>query len=284
MGSPIKSPDGTMRVTDMKHAGQAGRMTRMTRVAAWLVNVAIPKLIPDQVTAPLRERARTPMTGWSEPLVGSFVARSREARQIPVVTPGEQHSQVAESDTAKSPESDTALQSSLEENVPYVGPMTRLISWAVDFLLINLVAIITGLGAELIVGIFPITKNLKPALPGDRRCGLRSLDGSLLRRILVGNGPDARFSPDASSVSDGERREGQASPLHRDEPRDGAVAVGLRADPVQAPGIPGLACPHARDRGPTAVDRRCSTGTVAGRTRQITTNTSSRRPIIPSRV
>ena len=66
------------------------------------------------------------------------------------------------SSTAKSPESDTALQSSLEENVPYVGLMTRLISWAVDFLLINLVAIITGLGAELIVGIFPITKNLKP--------------------------------------------------------------------------------------------------------------------------
>ena len=46
--------------------------------------------------------------------------------------------------------------------MPYVGLMTRLISWAVDFLLINLVAIITGLGAELIVGIFPITKNLKP--------------------------------------------------------------------------------------------------------------------------
>ena len=34
------------------------RMTRMTRMTAWLVNVAIPKLIPDQVTAPLRERAR----------------------------------------------------------------------------------------------------------------------------------------------------------------------------------------------------------------------------------
>ena len=31
-----------------------------------------------------------------------------------------------------------------------------------DALLINLVAIITGLGAELIASIFPITKNLKP--------------------------------------------------------------------------------------------------------------------------
>jgi uncharacterized RDD family membrane protein YckC len=63
--------------------------------------------------------------------------------------------------TAESPESDTAVQT-LEEDVPYVGLMTRLISWAVDFLLINLAAIITGLGAQLIASIFPITKNLKP--------------------------------------------------------------------------------------------------------------------------
>jgi uncharacterized RDD family membrane protein YckC len=66
------------------------------------------------------------------------------------------------SSTAKSPESDTALQPTLQENVPYVGLLTRMISWAVDFLLINLVAIITGLGAQLIASIFPITKNLKP--------------------------------------------------------------------------------------------------------------------------
>ena len=66
------------------------------------------------------------------------------------------------SGTAESPESDAALQTTLEENVPYVGLMTRLLSWSLDFLLINLAAIITGLGAELIVSIFPITKNLKP--------------------------------------------------------------------------------------------------------------------------
>ncbi len=66
------------------------------------------------------------------------------------------------SSTVASPESDTALESTLEENAPYVGLMTRLISWAVDWLLINLAAIITGVGAELIVGIFPITKDLKP--------------------------------------------------------------------------------------------------------------------------
>jgi uncharacterized RDD family membrane protein YckC len=66
------------------------------------------------------------------------------------------------SSPSESPESDTAVQTALEENLPYVGLVTRGISWAVDALLINLVAIITGLGAELIASIFPITKNLKP--------------------------------------------------------------------------------------------------------------------------
>ena len=66
------------------------------------------------------------------------------------------------SSTAESPESDTALGTTLGENVPYVGLLTRLISWAVDFLLINLAAIITGLGVALIVAIFPITKHLQP--------------------------------------------------------------------------------------------------------------------------
>ena len=66
------------------------------------------------------------------------------------------------SSAAESPESDTALQTTPEENVPYVGLLTRLISWAVDFLLINLAAIITGLGILLIVAIFPITKHLQP--------------------------------------------------------------------------------------------------------------------------
>jgi uncharacterized RDD family membrane protein YckC len=66
------------------------------------------------------------------------------------------------SSTAESSGRDTALQATPEETVPYVGLMTRLISWAVDFLIINLAAIITGLGAQLIASIFPITKNLKP--------------------------------------------------------------------------------------------------------------------------
>ena len=65
------------------------------------------------------------------------------------------------SNPSESPESDQAVQTTLE-NLPDVGLATRVISWAVDILLINLVAIITGLGAQLIASIFPITKNLKP--------------------------------------------------------------------------------------------------------------------------
>ena len=57
MGSPLKSPNGNtpVRVTLVRDMGRAGRMTR---VVTWLVNVAIPTLIPDRLTAPLRERAR----------------------------------------------------------------------------------------------------------------------------------------------------------------------------------------------------------------------------------
>ena len=57
MDSPLRSPNGNtpVRVTLVKDAGHAGRTTRL---ATWLVNVAIPKLIPDHLTAPLRDRAR----------------------------------------------------------------------------------------------------------------------------------------------------------------------------------------------------------------------------------
>jgi uncharacterized RDD family membrane protein YckC len=63
---------------------------------------------------------------------------------------------------AASTETDTALEATLQENVPYVGLLTRVLSWGVDLLLINLVAIITGLGVALVVAIFPITKSLQP--------------------------------------------------------------------------------------------------------------------------
>ena len=66
------------------------------------------------------------------------------------------------SSTAESPGSDTALRTTLEENGPYVGLLTRVLSWAVDLLLVNLVATFTGLFVALIIAIFPITKHLQP--------------------------------------------------------------------------------------------------------------------------
>ena len=86
--------------------------------------------------------------------------------------------------------------------MPYVGLLTRVISWAVDVLLINLVAIIVGLGVELIVVHLSDHEASEATLRCDRGWRLRSLDGRLLRRVLVDNGPDARFSRDAGSVSD----------------------------------------------------------------------------------
>jgi uncharacterized RDD family membrane protein YckC len=64
--------------------------------------------------------------------------------------------------TAESPESATAVPTALEQDVPYVGLLTRVLSWALDLLVINLVAIFTGLGVELVVQIFPIAKHLQP--------------------------------------------------------------------------------------------------------------------------
>jgi uncharacterized RDD family membrane protein YckC len=60
-----------------------------------------------------------------------------------------------------SPERAAVVQSRPEGD-SYVGLVTRMISWGVDALLINLVAIITGLGVQLMVSLFPITKHLKP--------------------------------------------------------------------------------------------------------------------------
>jgi long-chain acyl-CoA synthetase len=69
--------------------------------------------------------------------------------------------------------------------------------------------------------------------------GRRRLDVCLL------NEAGELIAQTAGPVGDSWRREGEARPgagaLDRDERRDGAVALGLRTDPVQAPGIPGLA-------------------------------------------
>jgi uncharacterized RDD family membrane protein YckC len=60
------------------------------------------------------------------------------------------------------PGSEAAVQTTLEQNRTDVGLVTRVISWVVDVLMINFVAIVTGVGAELVVSVFPITKNPKP--------------------------------------------------------------------------------------------------------------------------
>jgi uncharacterized RDD family membrane protein YckC len=67
---------------------------------------------------------------------------------------------------AELPESDTAAQTTPVENVRYVGLVTRVLSWLVDVLLINLVATLTGGFVALILSIFPITKGLQPLFTG----------------------------------------------------------------------------------------------------------------------
>jgi uncharacterized RDD family membrane protein YckC len=58
---------------------------------------------------------------------------------------------------------DGAVQPAPQVDARYIGLVTRAVSWGIDEVLLNLVAIFTGLGVALIVAIFPITKNLKPA-------------------------------------------------------------------------------------------------------------------------
>jgi uncharacterized RDD family membrane protein YckC len=66
------------------------------------------------------------------------------------------------SSPAGSPERDAAAETTRGEPVRYAGLVTRVVSWGVDELLINLVAILTGVGVSLVAAIFPITKDLKP--------------------------------------------------------------------------------------------------------------------------
>jgi hypothetical protein len=66
------------------------------------------------------------------------------------------------SGVAESPEGGEPVQATLDEDVRYVGLVTRSVSWVFDALLLNLVAIMTGLGAELVLSIFPLSKNAKP--------------------------------------------------------------------------------------------------------------------------
>jgi uncharacterized RDD family membrane protein YckC len=46
----------------------------------------------------------------------------------------------------------------------FVGAVTRVVSWWFDWAVVNLVAILVGLGAELVLSIFPVTKSVKTPL------------------------------------------------------------------------------------------------------------------------
>ncbi len=50
------------------------------------------------------------------------------------------------------------------QDVGDTGVVTRSVSWLIDALLLNLAAIMTGLGAELVISIFPLSKHAQPAL------------------------------------------------------------------------------------------------------------------------
>ena len=65
---------------------------------------------------------------------------------------------------AESLESATPVQTAPEEETAFVGIVTRAISWTLDAVIINFAAILVGIGAALVLSLFPISKDLKPAL------------------------------------------------------------------------------------------------------------------------
>jgi uncharacterized RDD family membrane protein YckC len=60
-------------------------------------------------------------------------------------------------------DSKSTTQATSEEEVRPVGVVTRAVSWLVDWGIINLGAVLAGVGASLVLAIFPLSKNLKPA-------------------------------------------------------------------------------------------------------------------------
>jgi uncharacterized RDD family membrane protein YckC len=68
------------------------------------------------------------------------------------------------SDLAESPAGDAPDHATLEPNVRYVGLVTRAISWVIDAVLINAVAIGAGLGFGLVASLFHIPNEVKTVL------------------------------------------------------------------------------------------------------------------------
>jgi uncharacterized RDD family membrane protein YckC len=65
---------------------------------------------------------------------------------------------------AQSPQGGTTVEVTRGASAEPVGAMTRAIAWILDAVLVNLVAIITGIGVELILSMIPISKDLSSVL------------------------------------------------------------------------------------------------------------------------
>lgn len=63
----------------------------------------------------------------------------------------------------ESVDGESSVQASPEQEERFVGVVTRALSWGLDALLINVAAIMAGLGAALVLSIFPLGKSLQPA-------------------------------------------------------------------------------------------------------------------------
>ena len=68
------------------------------------------------------------------------------------------------SDLAESPAGDPPDHARLERNVRYVGLVTRAVSWVLEAVLINAVAIAAGLGVALVASLFHIPSDVKTIL------------------------------------------------------------------------------------------------------------------------
>lgn len=65
---------------------------------------------------------------------------------------------------ANLPNRDKPVQATLDEHERHVGIVTRAVSWVLDAVLINVVAIIVGIGVELFLSIFPLSPDLSSVL------------------------------------------------------------------------------------------------------------------------
>jgi len=65
------------------------------------------------------------------------------------------------SSVTTSVDSEPTAETGTDEDASTVGVVTRAVSWLLDWAVINLVAIITGLGVALLLSIFPLAKNLQ---------------------------------------------------------------------------------------------------------------------------